>query len=64
MFIIMKEILWHNLTSEEALNKLKGNVLGLTSEDAKRLKVRYGLNSLPSKHKLTKIEIVIIFLSM
>ncbi|MBT3690425.1 HAD-IC family P-type ATPase [bacterium] len=55
----MKEILWHNLTSEEALNKLKGNVLGLTSEDAKRLKVRYGLNSLPSKHKLTKIEIVI-----
>ncbi len=55
----MKEILWHNLTKEEALSNLKSNLFGLTNDEVNKLRLKYGQNSLPKKAKLTKLEIVV-----
>ena len=55
---LMKEILWHNLTVQQALKELKSSVLGLTADEVSRLKIKHGFNQLPRQKPLTGVEIL------
>jgi len=54
-----KEILWHNLTIRQTLKELKSSLLGLTNNEASKLKIKYGQNILPKKENQTKLNLLI-----
>ncbi|MEX1192138.1 MAG: HAD-IC family P-type ATPase [Brumimicrobium sp.] len=53
------KIQWHQISSDEALEKLNSSLFGLSFSDVQDRNAAYGKNKLPSKKRLTLFRIII-----
>ncbi|HLC64246.1 MAG TPA: HAD-IC family P-type ATPase, partial [Patescibacteria group bacterium] len=53
------ETIWHALPVDQVFGQLKSRKEGLSDDEAKLRRIKYGFNQLPRKKKLTKLNILV-----